>query len=93
MKFKVKQKSTNMKTNLSRAYNERQEFLMTSLREKKRSAFSLKDIDFRKGCINDSSVSTFKSLPFSYIQSKAQFNQAFKTMLRKRTFLTFLHPA
>ena len=93
MKFKVKQKSTNMKTNLSRAYNERQEFLMTSLREKKRSAFSLKDIDFRKGCINDSSVSTFKSLPFSYIQSKAQFNQAFKTLLRKRTFLTFLHPA
>lgn len=34
MKFKVKQKSTNMKTNLSRAYNERQEFLMTSLRKK-----------------------------------------------------------
>ena len=34
MKFKVKQKSTNMKTNLSRGYNERQEFLMTSLRKK-----------------------------------------------------------
>lgn len=34
MKFKVNQKSTNMKTNLSRAYNKRQEFLMTSLRKK-----------------------------------------------------------
>lgn len=48
MKFKVKQKSTNMKTNLNRAYNERQEFLMTSLRKKSDPRFLKKILIFAK---------------------------------------------